>query len=84
MTFEVKIKFAMSPDHMPREGVNGFSLKQDPPALVENPVSEQHHSYQVLVFEPSLTHSIWKDWGSDECLTEAEILDLLREGVESV
>ncbi len=40
-------------------------------------------SYQVLVFEPALTHSVWKDWGSDDPLSDDEVLDLLRAGVES-
>lgn len=40
-------------------------------------------SYQVLVFEPSLTHSVWQDWGCDEPLDEAQIFDRLRAGVES-
>lgn len=39
--------------------------------------------YQVLVFEPSLTHSVWKDWGSDEPMSEQEVVERLRAGVES-
>jgi hypothetical protein len=42
-----------------------------------------HYSYQVLVFEPTLTHSVWTDWGSDDPLSHDEVLDLLRAGVES-
>lgn len=39
--------------------------------------------YQVLVFEPKLTHSVWQDWGSDEPLSEAGVVERLRAGVES-
>lgn len=45
--------------------------------------SPERHSYQVLVFEPQLTHSVWKDWGSDDPMTEEEVIESLRAGVES-
>lgn len=57
------------------------------PHLLSNPHLNEStnvmQSYQVLVFEPTLTHSVWTDWGSDECLSEEEVLDRLRAGVES-
>ena len=38
---------------------------------------------QVLVFEPQLTHSVWRDWGGEDPMSDEEVLDRLRAGVES-
>lgn len=58
-------------------------MKPNPPRPAARKAKLPHYSYQVLTFEPLLTHSVWTDWFCDGHPTESEVLEMLRAGVES-
>jgi hypothetical protein len=57
------------------EAVQALAGSAQPSAGVRN--------YQVLVFEPQIHRSVWQDYGSEEPMSEDEIVESMRAGVES-